>query len=124
MGTKVRRLIAAAIVVFGLVSGAAAQPGPVHHGVVHDASGRPLPGAVVVFEHPEQTEVRVAVTGRWGEYTVRGLESGTRYDVIVSHPGFHKARLQASIGDHINVQLRPRSSYSNAGLRASGGGPR
>jgi hypothetical protein len=124
MGTKVRRLIAAAIVVFGLVSGVAAQPGPVHHGVVHDPNGRPLPGAVVVFEHPEQTQVRVAVTDRWGEYTVRGLESGTRYSVIVSHPGFHKARLQASGRDHINVQLRPRSSYSNAGFRASAGGPR
>lgn len=107
MGTRIRGAFAAAAVVFGFATSAAAQPAPLQ-GVVQDHAGKPLPGAVVTIEHPEQTAVRVVLTDLQGSYAVDELEHGTRYTLRVSHPKFRKARLKASPGERVNVTLKPR----------------
>jgi len=113
MAARIARFFAAAAVVFGFATGAAAQSahsGRLHRGVVHDHTGAPVPGVVVTLEHPQQTAVRVVVTDLWGEYAVGDLDRTTRYIVQVSHPQFRPARLTAAAGDHVNVRLKPRRS--------------
>ena len=114
MGTRIRSLFAAAAMVFGFAAGVAAQSDPVHRGIVHDHTGAPMSGAVVIIQHPQQTAVRVALTDEWGEYAVSGLEHGVRYKLQVSHPRYRKTQLQASAGDHVIVKLKPRRRSSGS----------
>lgn len=124
MGTRISTLVGAAVVVFGIATGAAAQSGPVHRGVVHDHRGTPLPGVVVTIAHPGQNAVRVVLTDLRGEYSVPELEHRTRYDIQVSHPEFRKTRLRAAPGDRITVTLKPRRSCWIARRQGSRGEPR
>jgi hypothetical protein len=123
MGTRIRALLGAAAVVFGLATGAAAQSGPLR-GVVHDHTGTPMPGAVVTIAHPQQTAVRVVLTDLRGEYAVGELERGTRYKVDISHPEFRKVRLQASAGERVHVTLKPRRSCRSASRQEADAGRR
>lgn len=109
-----RPLTVAAFVLLGLSATASAQSDPLHRGVVYDDRGAPMPGVVVVLEHPRERGVRVAVTDHWGEYAVDHLDRGTRYVVHFTHPAFRTARLQASAGDHINVTLKPKRPPEDA----------
>jgi hypothetical protein len=118
MGTRIRSTLLAAAVVFGLAMHAAAQPAPLQ-GEVRDQTGQPLPGVVVTVEHPEETAVRVVLTDLHGQYTVRGLDRSTRYDVEVSHPRFRKTRLEAAGGERVSVRLKPRRSCRSGGEQAS-----
>src|SRR5688572_23723447 len=110
MGTRIRRLFAGAVVVFGFAATAAAQPAPLQ-GIVQDHAGNPLPGVVVTIAHPQETVVRVVVTDLQGGYAVDQLERGTQYRVRISHPDFRKARLKVWAGDRITVRLNPRRSF-------------
>jgi hypothetical protein len=123
MGTRIRSLVVAAAVVFGFAASAAAQSVPLQ-GVVHDHTGNPLPGVVVIIEHPQQTAIRVVLTDLRGEYAVDQLERDTRYTVHLSHPNFRKARLKVWAGDRITVRLDPRRSYRSAAQQASNALPR
>jgi hypothetical protein len=118
MGTRIRSLFTAAAVVFGSATGAAAQPDPLR-GVVHDHTGTPVPGVVVTVEHPQQTAIRVVLTDLQGQYAVRELERGTRYNIHVSHPKFRQARVKASAGDRVNVKLKPRRSCERGAQQAA-----
>ena len=118
MGTRIRSLFAAAAVVFGFATGAAAQSAPLR-GMVHDHTGTPMAGVVVTVEHPQQTAVRVVLTDLRGQYAVDELERGTRYNVHVSHPKFRKARLKASAGDEVTVKLKPRRSGERGAKQAA-----
>ena len=108
MEARIRTLLAAAVVVFGLATAVSSQPDAVLTGVVHDHTGAPAVGAVVTIAHPEQKQVRVVATNLYGEYAVAGLDRHTIYEVHVSHPQFRKARLQARADGHLRVQLKPR----------------
>lgn len=92
MGTS--PFVAAAAFVLGLAAPAFGQHGELI-GVVQNASGAAVPGAVVTVSHPEDVRVRVAITGTRGEYAVKGLDEATEYRVEVSHPRFRKQDLQA-----------------------------
>jgi len=118
MGTRIRSLLAAAAVVFGFATGAAAQPDPLR-GVVHDHTDTPMPGVVVTVLHPQQAAIRVVVTDLKGQYAVDQLERGTRYTLHVSHPKFRKARLEAVAGDEVNVKLKPRRSSQREAQQAA-----
>jgi hypothetical protein len=119
MSTRIRRLIAAAAVVFGFATGAAAQSTAFHRGVVQDHRGAPVPGVVVTVQHPQDTAVRVVLTNLHGEYEVGDLEHGVRYRLQVSHPEFRKTRLQASADDHVIVRLKPRRPCRSAAVQAT-----
>ena len=119
MGTRIRGFVGAAAVVFGFTTGAAAQSMTVHTGIVRDHTGVPVAGVVVTVQHPQETAVRVVVTDLRGKYEVPELERGIRYTVQVSHPEFRKTRVQASAGDHVTVQLKPRRSSRHAGQAAT-----
>ena len=107
MAARFRRILAAAVVILGSATNAAAQPAPVR-GVVQDSTGNPVPGVVVTVEHPQQTAVRVALTDLQGAYEVRELQRGTRYRIEISHPEFRKATLRAEPGERVDVKLKPR----------------
>jgi len=108
MGIRIRTLLAVAAVVFGFGTTAAAQSNGVLRGLVRDQTGMPMPGVVVTLEHPQEEAVRVVLTDLRGEYKVPDLDRGTRYNVLVSHPQFHKTRLQAEADDRITVRLKPK----------------
>lgn len=124
MGARIRRLIGAAVVVFGTATGAAAQDAPAHRGIVHDHTGTPLPGVVLTIVHPDETAVRVVVTDLLGAYAVGDLERGTRYTIHVSHPEFRKTRLRAAPGDRVSVTLKPRRACWIARRQGPRGEPR
>ena len=109
MAARYCTVAAVAALVLGFATGAAAQSGPPHRGVVRDHSGNPVPGVVVTLQHPEETAIRVVLTDLRGRYEVSALERGVRYDVQMSHPAFRKARVKASAGDRVSVNLKPRS---------------
>jgi hypothetical protein len=118
MSARIRSLAMAAAVVFGIATGAAAQSNPIQ-GVVHDATGTPVPGVVVTISHPQQATVRVVLTDLQGRYVVNELDPRTQYDVQVSHPKFRKTRVKAGAGDEINVTLKPRRSCRPAARQAA-----
>lgn len=108
MGTRIRALLAVAAVVFGFGAAAEAQSNGPLRGLVRDHTGLPLPGVVVTVEHPQREAVRVVLTDLRGEYEVTNLDRGTRYSVLVSHPQFRKARLEAEADDRITVRMKPK----------------
>ena len=112
MRVTVARILSALILVLGLGAGADAQYAAAVRGVIHDANGRPAPGAVVTLSHPTAPVIRVAVTDLKGEYVIRGLEPGVEYVVHVTHPNFRKERLaaraHAAVQEPTRVQLKPR----------------
>jgi hypothetical protein len=108
MSTRIRLIFAAAAVVFGFVSAAAAQSAPSQRGMVRDHTGTPLPGAVITVQHPEKLAVRVALTDLQGEYSIEPLEGGVEYVVRVSHPRYRGAQLRATAGEPLAVNLKPK----------------
>src|SRR5690349_21335964 len=80
-------------------------------GTVLDAIGGTVAGATITATNENTRAQRSAVSGPAGQYTLRGLPSGT-WSMVVEAPGFTAAKvsvLTLSIGQvtHQNVTLQP-----------------
>jgi hypothetical protein len=120
MASRIRNLIVAASLVWGIAPEAAAQSGGVLTGVVYDRGGNAVPGVVLTIVDPERRGARVAVTDERGVYFVDRLHYGTAYAVDVSHRRFRKSRFQASANEGetpIDITLQPqRNRLARLGL--------
>jgi hypothetical protein len=108
-----RRICARAFLQSFLVAGAlwADAPAATVTGVIADASGGVLPGAVVEIRKIDTGVVRGTTTNAAGIYQLPGLRSG-RYDLSVSEPRFAPARrtnivLRVSDDVRIDFELQP-----------------
>jgi hypothetical protein len=111
MASRIRYLIAAAVLVLGIVPTAAAQSGAVLTGVVRDRAGNPVPGVVLTIVDPSRPGARVVVTDQEGFYFVDRLHYGTPYAVDLSHPRFRKSRVEANANEGeapVHITLQPR----------------
>ena len=80
------RVALAVIVILGLASAAAAQPGRVG-GVVRDENGEPIKGATITAENENIGSSFTATTDDKGRFTMIGLRAGT-WRFIAQAPGF------------------------------------
>ena len=113
MARRIRNLVVAGVLMLAIVPAAAAQTGGVLTGIVHDRTGKPVPGVVLTIVDPEEQAVRVVVTDQRGVYFVDRLHYGRAYAVDVSHRRFRESRLQASANEGelpLDIALEPRRS--------------
>lgn len=85
-GSFLSRLALAAIVIFGVASTAAAQPGRIG-GIVRDENGDPVKGATITAENENIGSSFTATTDEKGRFTLIGLRGGT-WRFIAQAPGF------------------------------------
>src|SRR5580692_1572501 len=80
-------------------------------GVVTDASGNPVPGAVVQLKNTKTLQVRSFIAKEMGEYYFQGLATDVDYEIKADFNGKSSATRQLSSFDShaeakINLQLK------------------
>jgi tetratricopeptide (TPR) repeat protein len=96
------------ILLLVLATPAAAQTGRVQ-GIVRDADGEPIKGAVIKATHPEaQPREFTAVTDDNGRFAVIGLRTSTTWTFAVSAPGYFEVETTALI----RSQLGPPMAFT------------
>ncbi len=79
-------------------------------GIVEDADGRPVPGALIRILHIPTESLVVATSNEAGRFAARGLRVGGPYEVTVSAAGYATRRfegvfLQLAVERTLNVRL-------------------
>jgi Flp pilus assembly protein TadD len=82
----VRERPAAFALVIAMAAAVAAQTGRVS-GTIREADGEPIPGATLLFEHPDAPNRLTATSDSRGRYSVIGMRSG-EWSVSVQAPGY------------------------------------
>ena len=84
-------LVLAAAVMVSLAVPAAAQTGRIQ-GVVRDADGEPIKGAIVRAIHPEaQPRELTAIADERGRFAIIGLRTATTWRFVAEAPGYYPA---------------------------------
>ncbi len=99
-----RCILAVLLVVLLLPSGLAAQTTAVLRGVVRDADGGVLPGAMAVVTQPSSGLTREAVARADGAFQVGNLPLGT-YELRIDFPGFAPLRRAVDLRSTVPVEL-------------------
>jgi hypothetical protein len=92
---------------------------------VSDASGQPMPGALITFRGPDGKVARSINTTAKGSCIATGLVSGVTYDVTISACGYNKAEMKAAPdanGPLLKLSARLEKAYAQkaASLSKSG----
>jgi len=108
--TVVLFVLALAALAFGQKKNAAPQEKSVS-GVVTDASGNPVPGAIVQLKNTKTLQVRSFIAKEMGEYYFQGLATDVDYELRADFSGKSSAVRQLSSFDShaeakINLQLK------------------
>ncbi len=81
-------------------------------GIVTDAAGAPVPGAVVQLKNTKTLEIRSFIAKERGDYFFHGLATDIDYELKAQFDGKSSApRILSSFDSHseavINLQLKP-----------------
>ncbi len=74
-------------------------------GVVEDALGRPLPGAVVYLKNLRSKNIRSMITGNSGDYGFHQLQANTSYQVYAVWKG-HRSKVRTDSQYEFSQNLR------------------
>src|SRR5215469_7722232 len=101
------RLVLIVFTLFFAILPIAAQTSSLQ-GIVQDAQGAVVPGALVILTNEETAAIRRAVADDSGAYSVLQVQPGT-YKVETQKPGFavytSEIRLQVNVPSTLNIQL-------------------